>query len=52
MKIVDLEVLAIKIQELRNEGKKVSHCHGCFDLMHPGHIKYFQVSKKWEMCLL
>ena len=46
MKIVDLEVLAIKIQELRNEGKKVSHCHGCFDLMHPGHIKYFQVSKK------
>lgn len=46
MKIVDLDVLATKIQELRNEGKKVAHCHGCFDLMHPGHIKYFQVSKK------
>lgn len=46
MKIVDLDVLATKIQELRNEGKKVAHCHGCFDLMHPGHIKYFQVSRK------
>lgn len=46
MKIIDLEVLATKIQELKSEGKKVSHCHGCFDLMHPGHIKYFQVSKE------
>ena len=21
-------------------------CHGCFDLMHPGHIKYFQAAKR------
>ncbi len=46
MKIIDLEVLATIIQEKKSEGKKVSHCHGCFDLMHPGHIKYFQVSKE------
>src|SRR5271157_945124 len=24
---------------------KVVLCHGCFDLMHPGHIKHFQEAK-------
>lgn len=31
---------------MKAEGKKIVHCHGCFDLMHPGHIKYFQAAKK------
>jgi rfaE bifunctional protein kinase chain/domain/rfaE bifunctional protein nucleotidyltransferase chain/domain len=26
--------------------KKVSMCHGCFDLIHPGHIRYFDFSKR------
>lgn len=46
MKIVDIEKLAHKIRNLKAEGKKIVHCHGCFDLMHPGHIKYFQAAKK------
>ncbi len=46
MKIVDLYKLAGRIKELKSQGKKVVHCHGCFDLMHPGHIKYFQSAKK------
>lgn len=46
MKIIELEELAEKIKILKCEGKKIVHCHGCFDLMHPGHIKYFQASKK------
>lgn len=46
MKIFTLEELEKKIQILKSEGKKIVHCHGCFDLMHPGHIKYFQVAKK------
>ncbi len=45
-KIVDLYDLAGKCADLRKEGKIIVHCHGCFDLMHPGHIKYFQASKK------
>ena len=46
MKIVEIEKLAKKIQILKVKGKKIVHCHGCFDLMHPGHIKYFQAAKK------
>ena len=46
MKILDLENLASTCETLRQEGKKISLCHGCFDLMHPGHIKYFQASKQ------
>lgn len=46
MKILELEELAKKIGELKSHGKKIVLCHGCFDLMHPGHIKYFQTSKK------
>ena len=46
MKIVDIYILARKVEELKARGKKIVHCHGCFDLMHPGHIKYFQAAKK------
>ncbi len=45
-KIVDINKLADIIKKEKAEGKKVVHCHGCFDLMHPGHIKYFQAAKK------
>ena len=45
MKILEFEALTKKIQILKSEGKKIVHCHGCFDLMHIGHIKYFQASK-------
>lgn len=46
MKILELEEIASKIQSLKSEGKKIVHCHGCFDLMHPGHIKHLQAAKK------
>lgn len=45
MKILDLQNLAGIVAELKNNGKIIVLCHGCFDLMHPGHIKYFQSSK-------
>ncbi len=41
-KIFDIDILAGKLDELRSHGKTIVHCHGCFDLMHPGHIKHFQ----------
>ncbi len=40
-----LDELAKIIRRLKSEGKKVVHCHGCFDFMHPGHIKHFQTAK-------
>ena len=46
MKILELEELAQKISGLKSKGKKVVLCHGCFDLMHPGHIRHFQAAKR------
>jgi len=46
VKIYTVDKLAGKIENSKNRGKKVVLCHGCFDLMHPGHIKYFQAAKK------
>jgi|TARA_B100002003_G_scaffold121794_1_gene112415 rfaE bifunctional protein nucleotidyltransferase chain/domain len=46
MKTIELEKLKKTIRDLKSGGKKVVHCHGCFDLMHPGHIKYFQAAKE------
>lgn len=46
MKIKTLEELSVILKKLKIAGKKIVLCHGCFDLMHPGHIKYFQASKK------
>jgi rfaE bifunctional protein kinase chain/domain/rfaE bifunctional protein nucleotidyltransferase chain/domain len=45
-KIVSLELLADRIAELKAQGKKVAHCHGCFDLLHLGHIKHFEAARE------
>src|SRR4051812_29854799 len=29
----------------RAAGKTVVHCHGCFDIVHPGHIQHLQFAK-------
>lgn len=45
-KIYELDWLAETLASVRQGGRKVVLCHGCFDLMHPGHIKYLQAAKK------
>jgi rfaE bifunctional protein nucleotidyltransferase chain/domain len=45
-KILPIEELAQILQTLKSGGRKVILCHGCFDLMHPGHIKYLQSAGK------
>lgn len=45
-KIFELQEAAPILHSLKAGGKKIVHCHGCFDLLHPGHIKYFQASKR------
>lgn len=45
-KIKTIHELGIILKGLREKGKKIVHCHGCFDLLHPGHIRHFQAAKK------
>ena len=45
-KIQSVSQIASDIAVAKSGGKIIVLCHGCFDLMHPGHIKYFQASKE------
>src|SRR5271156_4842190 len=45
-KIIDLPTLTLHRNAARQAGKTVVHCHGCFDIVHPGHIRYFQFAKQ------
>ena len=44
-KILPLDQLAKRIAVLKGEGKRVALCHGCFDLLHLGHMKHFEAAK-------
>jgi rfaE bifunctional protein kinase chain/domain/rfaE bifunctional protein nucleotidyltransferase chain/domain len=45
-KILSLDEIAQRSNVLREQGKRVVLCHGTFDLMHTGHIRYLQRAKK------
>jgi rfaE bifunctional protein kinase chain/domain/rfaE bifunctional protein nucleotidyltransferase chain/domain len=45
-KITPLLELSELLASLRGEGKKIVHCHGVFDLLHVGHIRYLEHAKK------
>lgn len=44
-KIKNLEELSGILGKLKCEGKKIIHCHGVFDLVHPGHVRHFHAAK-------
>src|ERR1700743_2460668 len=44
-KICQLERLITERTSARAQGKKVVHCHGCFDIVHPGHIHHLQLAR-------
>jgi len=44
-KILDIGELGDVISNLKKEGKKIVHCHGCFDLLHPGHVMHFKAAR-------
>ncbi|HLC49415.1 MAG TPA: PfkB family carbohydrate kinase [Candidatus Andersenbacteria bacterium] len=44
-KIVALDDFKRIIPLLKKQGKIIVHCHGVFDLVHPGHIKHFYSAK-------
>ncbi len=45
-KIINLKDIKKVIDIEKNNGKKIVLCHGVFDLVHLGHISYFNSSKK------
>ena len=45
-KILSLGDLVQKSAQLRKEGKRIILCHGTFDLMHTGHIRYLKSARK------
>jgi rfaE bifunctional protein kinase chain/domain/rfaE bifunctional protein nucleotidyltransferase chain/domain len=45
MKRSDLEEVGRAAAELRAQGRRIVHCHGVFDLLHVGHLRYFQEAK-------
>lgn len=45
-KIKTFEELETILEEEKKEGETIVHCHGVFDLLHPGHIRHFKEAKK------
>jgi len=44
-KIRELSDLASALSNLRSQGRTVVHCHGVFDLLHVGLLRYFDEAK-------
>ncbi len=44
-KIHSIESLQAERGRLRKAGKTVVQCHGCFDIVHPGHIRYLRMAR-------
>lgn len=51
-KIVDISELKDIAEEIKKDGKKIAHCHGCFDLLHPGHVMHFKAARKYGDVLI
>ena len=51
-KIKGKKELIETIKSLKEQGKKIVHCHGCFDLIHPGHIRHLRFAKEQGDILL
>ena len=45
MIITDLQELKFIASQLKAQGKTIVRTNGCFDIIHPGHVKTFQQAK-------
>ena len=39
-KIVTVDELMPIVERAQADGQTVVQCHGCFDIVHPGHVRY------------
>jgi D-beta-D-heptose 7-phosphate kinase/D-beta-D-heptose 1-phosphate adenosyltransferase len=44
-KIISAGELAVVSEKLRAQGKRLVLTNGCFDLLHPGHVRYLQAAR-------
>ncbi len=51
-KILSAEQLAAARAAARRAGKRVVHCHGCFDIVHPGHLRHLRHARSHGDLLL
>lgn len=51
-KICTLSQLLALRERARADGRVVVHCHGCFDIVHPGHIHHLQLAKSYGDLLI
>ncbi|MDX2118310.1 MAG: PfkB family carbohydrate kinase [Planctomycetota bacterium] len=52
VKILSRAELLKRRAEARAAGKRVVQCHGCFDIVHPGHIRHLRQAKNHGEILL
>ena len=45
MKRVPFDALDERLSPLRLQGSRIVLCHGCFDLLHIGHVRHFRSAK-------
>jgi rfaE bifunctional protein kinase chain/domain/rfaE bifunctional protein nucleotidyltransferase chain/domain len=45
-KILSFAACREVLEAARRGGKRLVHCHGTFDLLHPGHLKHLEEAKK------
>jgi rfaE bifunctional protein nucleotidyltransferase chain/domain len=51
-KILTKEMLIATRAMLKAAGRRLVHCHGCFDIVHPGHIRHLRQARALGDCLL
>jgi len=44
-KILDRADLLTSRAQARHDGRRVVQCHGCFDIVHPGHVRHLRFAK-------
>ncbi len=44
-KVLSLPALLEELQTLRRRGARVVFTNGCFDLLHPGHVRYLRAAR-------
>lgn len=45
-KVLPLDELLEVRARYREQGKSVVQCHGCFDIVHPGHLRYLKFARQ------
>ncbi len=45
-KIVGLDELLAAVRRVRAAGETIVQCHGCFDIVHPGHVRYLEFARQ------